>query len=162
MIADKYGLTREDMDQYSLASHRKATAATAAGAFEREILPIAITDAQGDPAWHVADEGIRRDATNEAISSVRTLAEGGAITAANASQIADGSAAVLIVSEEALKINNLTHKERIAHFSVNAGDPVMMLEEPIPATERVLKRTGLKIGDRIGRASCRERACQYV
>src|SRR3546814_5367735 len=59
MIADKYGLTREDMDQYSLASHRKATAATAAGAFEREILPIAITDAQGDPAWHVADEGIR-------------------------------------------------------------------------------------------------------
>src|SRR3546814_12227336 len=123
------------MDQYSLASHRKATAATAAGAFEREILPIAITDAQGDPAWHVADEGIRRDATIEAISSVRTLAEGGAITAANASQIADGSAAVLIVSEEALKIHNLTPKARIAHFSVTAGDPVMLLDEPIPATE---------------------------
>src|SRR3546814_21139964 len=82
-----------------------------------------------------------------AISSVRTLAEGGAITAANASQIADGSAAVLIVSEEALKIHNLTPKARIAHFSVTAGDPVMMLEEPIPATERVLKRAGLKIGD---------------
>src|SRR3546814_13835583 len=68
----RFRSTREDMDQYSLASHRKATAATAAGAFEREILPIAITDAQGDPAWHVADEGIRRDATIEAISSVRT------------------------------------------------------------------------------------------
>src|SRR3546814_20127277 len=95
MIADKYGLTREDMDQYSLASHRKATAATAAGAFEREILPIAITDAQGDPAWHVADDGIRRDATIEAIRCVRQLAEGGAITAANGSQIAAGSAAVL-------------------------------------------------------------------
>src|SRR3546814_14153874 len=81
-----------------------------------------------------------------AISSVRTLAEGGAITAANASQIADGSAAVLIVSEEALKIHNLTPKARIAHFSVTAGDPVMMLEEPIPATEPVLNRAGLKNG----------------
>src|SRR3546814_20102147 len=82
-----------------------------------------------------------------AISSVRTLAEGGAITAANASQIADGSAAVLIVSEEVLKIHNLTPKARIAHFSVTAGDPVMTLEEPISATERVLKRSGIKIGD---------------
>src|SRR3546814_17261689 len=87
------------------------------------------------------------DAPRGAISAIRTPAEGGAITAANASQIADGSAAVLIVSEEALKIHNLTPKARIAHFSVTAGDPVMMLEEPIPATERVLKRTGLKIGD---------------
>src|SRR3546814_183739 len=116
MIADKYGLTREDMDQYSLASHRKATAATAAGAFEREILPIAITDAQGDPAWHVADEGIRRDATIEAISSVRTLAEGGAITAANESQTADGSAAVVVVSAEALNVRHSqtkTTEERV-------------------------------------------------
>src|SRR3546814_16046581 len=121
MIADKYGLTREDMDQYSLASHRKATAATAAGAFEREILPIAITDAQGDPAWHVADEGIRRDATIEAISSVRTLAEGGAITAANASQIAAGSAAGLTVSEEALQLNNTPPKARVAHYTDRAA-----------------------------------------
>src|SRR3546814_19693251 len=119
------------MDQYSLASHRKATAATAAGAFEREILPIAITDAQGDPAWHVADDGIRRDATIEAISSVRTLAAGGAITAANARQSADGSAAGLIVSEEALKLHNRTPKARIAHDTVTAGAPGTTMDDPI-------------------------------
>jgi acetyl-CoA C-acetyltransferase len=147
MVADKYGLSREEMDRYSLGSHQRAAQATHAGAFDREIVPIAITNADGLPDWHKVDEGIRYDASLESIGAVKTLAEGGTITAASASQIADGAAAVLVVSEQALETHGLTPLARIVNLTVTAGDPVIMLEEPIPATRRALARAGLSIGD---------------
>jgi acetyl-CoA C-acetyltransferase len=98
-------------------------------------------------AIHLVDEGIRFDATLEGIAGVKLLQEGGAITAASSSQICDGASAALIVSEQALKDHGLTPRARIHHISVTAGDPVIMLEEPLFATEKALKKAGMKIGD---------------
>ena len=102
MMADKYGFSREDLDAFALESHKRAAAATANGSFEREILPLEIVDADGHPALHVRDEGIRADATIESLGAVRLLQENGKISAANASQICDGASGVLVVSERAL------------------------------------------------------------
>ena len=146
MIADKYGFTREDHDRFALDSHRKAAAATAAGAFDREILPIPIGSEESRDV-HSVDEGIRFDATLEAIGSVRLLREGGTISAASASQITDGASAVLVVSERALKDHGLTPLARIHNLTVTAGDPVVMLEEPIAATRRALERAGMSLAD---------------
>jgi acetyl-CoA C-acetyltransferase len=146
MIVKKYGFTREDLDAYALESHHKAIAATQAGAFENEIVALEIDTPEGKQ-WHKVDEGIRFDATMESIGSVKLLQEGGAISAANASQICDGSSAVLIVSEQALKDHNLTPRARIVNLTVTAGDPVIMLEEPLFATDRALKRAGMNIAD---------------
>jgi len=142
MIAAKYGFDRETLDRFALESHRRAAAATKAGAFEREIVPL---DVDGVP--HVTDEGIRYDATMESIGSVKLLGEGGVISAANASQICDGASGALVVSERALKDYGLTPIARIVDMVVTAGDPVIMLEEPIPATQRALKRAGMRIED---------------
>jgi acetyl-CoA C-acetyltransferase len=141
-VADKYGFSREEMDAYSLESHLRAAAAIRAGAFEREIVPVAT---ETGVVGH--DEGVRFDASIEAIASVKPLAEGGSITAANASQITDGASAVLVVGEKALKAHNLTPLARVHNLTVTAGDPVIMLEEPIPATRRALARAGLALGD---------------
>ena len=138
MIARKYGYDRETLDRFALESHRRAAAATEAGAFADEIVPL------GD---HRTDEGIRYDATLESIGSVKLLAEGGVISAANASQICDGASGALIVSERALKEHGLTPLARIVNMTVTAGDPVIMLEEPLPATARALSRAGMSIGD---------------
>lgn len=146
MLARKWGFIREDLDRFALESHQKAAAAVRAGAFEGEIVPLSIETPEG-PRIHDEDEGIRKDATLEGISSVKTLLEGGMISAANASQICDGSSAVLVVSEAALKQHGLTPKARIHNLTVTGGDPVMMLEEPLFATERALKRAGMKIED---------------
>jgi acetyl-CoA C-acetyltransferase len=145
MIADKYGFDRESMDAFALASHRKAAAAIDAGAFAREIVPVEVTDADGAVHVHDRDEGVRREATLEAMATVKPIQEGGSITAANASQMTDGSSAALIVGERALKTYGLTPIARIHALAVTAGDPVVMLEEPIPATHKVLKRAGLKL-----------------
>ena len=144
LVAEKYGLQREDLDRYALQSHRRAHAATQAGAFEREIVPLTVQTASGTEQ-HRHDEGIRADATLEAISSVKLIREGGVISAANASQICDGASAVLIVNERGLKAHNLTPLARIHTLAVTAGDPVIMLEEPINATRNALKRAGLSI-----------------
>lgn len=146
LIADKYGFSREDLDRFALESHRRAAAAIAAGAFEREIIGLEI-DAPEGRRLHLKDEGVRPETTLEQIGAVKTLQEGGIISAANASQICDGSSAALIVSERALKEHGLTPIARIHSFIVTAGDPVIMLEEPIPATRRALQRAGLKIED---------------
>jgi acetyl-CoA C-acetyltransferase len=146
MMAKKYGFSREALDRYALGSHQRAAKATEAGAFAAEIVPIAIETPDG-PVQHVRDEGIRYDATLETIGSVKLLKEGGVITAANASQICDGASGALVVSERALKQHNLKPLARIHHMTVTAGDPVIMLEEPIPATRRALERAGMKIGD---------------
>ncbi len=146
MIVAKHGLTKDDLDRFALASHQKAIRATESGAFAGEIVPIAIETPDG-PDTHTVDQGIRFDATLESISGVKLLHEGGTLTAATSSQICDGSSAVLVVSEEALKRHGLTPLARIHTLTVSAGDPVIMLEEPLFATDKALQRAGLKIGD---------------
>ncbi len=146
MIVKKHGFNREQLDAFALESHQRAIAATQSGAFDAEIVPLEIAGADG-PEWHKTDEGIRYDATLESIGSVKLLQEGGTISAANASQICDGASAVMIVSEAALKAHNLTPIARIVNLTVTGGDPVIMLEEPLFATDRALKRAGMKIED---------------
>lgn len=146
MIVEKHGFTKDDLDRFALASHEKAIAATRAGAFEAEIVPVEIETPDG-PQMHTVDEGIRFDATLESIAGVKLLSEGGTITAATASQICDGSSAALIVSEKVLKEQGLTPLARIVNLTVTAGDPVIMLEEPLFATDRALRRAGMKIDD---------------
>jgi acetyl-CoA C-acetyltransferase len=147
MIAEKYQLTKEELDRFALESHRKAARATDEGAFDEEIVPIEIVLEDGSKALHTRDEGIRRDASLESIASVKLLREGGRISAANASQICDGASGVVVVSEKALKEHNLTPLVRIANLTVTGGDPVIMLEEVIPATRRALARSGMRIED---------------
>ena len=146
MIAEKYGFSRGEMDAYGLESHRRAAAATQAGAFDAEIVPLAIETESG-ASVHSRDEGIRYDATAESMASVKLLNEGGRLTAATASQIADGSAALLIASERAVKAHGLTPLARIHNLTVTGGDPVIMLAEPIRATRIALERAGMAIGD---------------
>lgn len=146
MIVKKHGFTREMLDAYALESHRRAAAATQAGAFENEIVPLEIETPDG-AQMHKTDEGIRYDATPESLAGVKLLQEGGSITAANASQICDGASAVMIVSEAALKAHGLTPLARIHNLTVTAGDPVIMLEEPLFATDRALQRAGMTIND---------------
>jgi len=146
MIVKKHGFTKDQLDQFAYTSHLRAKAATEAGAFKNEIVPIEIETPEGK-AWHTIDEGIRMDATLEGIASVKLLQEGGALTAATSSQICDGASAALVVSEEALKRYNLTPLARIHTLTVTAGDPVIMLEEPLFATDKALAKAGLKIGD---------------
>ena len=147
MIAERYQMTREALDAFALDSHRKAAAATEAGAFEREIVPVAVLDEEGREQLHTKDQGIRYDATIESLGSLKTLSPGGVITAGNASQICDGASAVLVVSERALKAHGLKPLARIDSLAVTAGDPVIMLMEPIPATARALERAGRRIED---------------
>ncbi|HVQ09971.1 MAG TPA: acetyl-CoA C-acetyltransferase [Allosphingosinicella sp.] len=147
MIARKYGYDRGRLDAYALESHRRAKAATEAGAFADEIVAVEVTLPDGSTEIHSIDEGIRFDATLEGISAVKLLKEDGVISAASASQICDGSAAVLIVSEQALKEHGLTPLARIHNLTVTAGDPVIMLEEPLFATDRALRRAGMTIAD---------------
>jgi acetyl-CoA C-acetyltransferase len=146
MIVKKHGFTKEQLDQFSFESHIKAKAATEAGAFADEIIALEVETPEGK-ALHGVDEGIRFDATLEGIAGVKLLQEGGTITAASSSQICDGASAVLIVSEQALKDHGLTPVARIHNLTVTAGDPVIMLEEPLFATDRALQRAGMKIGD---------------
>ncbi len=138
MIAEKWNITREEMEAFALESHRRALAAIDAGRFVAEIAPI------GDFA---IDETPRRDTTLERMATLKPLREDGRVTAAVSSQNADASAALLIVSEKAVKQHGLKPRARIHHMSVRADDPVWMLTAPIPATRRALEKTGLGIGD---------------
>ena len=149
MMARKYGLSKDELDRYALLSHQRARAATEAGVFQREILPIEVRNAEGAGTgeMHTVDEGIRMDATFEGIASVKLLQDGGVITAANASQICDGATGVMVVNERGLKALGVQPLARIHHMSVMGHDPVIMLEAPVPATERALKKAGMKIGD---------------
>jgi acetyl-CoA C-acetyltransferase len=149
MISKKYGFRREDLDAYALSSHQRAIAATKAGAFESEIVPLAVKRADGTASdeMHTIDEGIRFDASPEGIGAVKLLQEGGTITAANASQICDGASGVLVVNEKGLKDLGVKPLARIHHMSLLGHDPVIMLEAPLPATERALKKAGMRIED---------------
>ena len=149
MVAKKHGLSRAELDEYSFRSHQRAIAATRAGAFTAEIVSVAqrMSDGIETGEMHLVDEGIRFDATLEGIASVKLLAEGGVCTAANASQICDGAAGLLVVNERGLKLLGVKPLARVHHMSVIGGDPVMMLEAPIPATARALKKAGMAIDD---------------
>jgi acetyl-CoA C-acetyltransferase len=142
MVADKYGLNRDEMDAFALQSHRRAAAAIEAGAFREEIVPVKTAGGLVDQ-----DEGVRFDASLEAMASVKPLLEGGSITAANASQMTDGASGVLVASEAAVKRYGLKPIARVHGMAVTAGDPVMMLDEPGPATRRVLERSGMTLAD---------------
>ena len=147
MMARKYGFDRAALDAYALESHHRAAAATQAGKFDAEIVPLEVETAEGETLVHKVDEGIRFDASLEKIASVKLLTEGGVISAANASQICDGAAALLIVNERGLKTHGLTPLARVHEMTVLGHDPVIMLEAPIPATEWALARAGMTLGD---------------
>ena len=149
MIAEKYGLAKDDLDTYALQSHRRAAEASRAGFFAEEIVPIEARLADGTPTGevHTIDEGIRFDASLDGIRNVKLLREGGRITAGNASQICDGASGVMVVGERALKALRLAPLARVHHMTVIGHDPVIMLEGPIPATRLALARAGLDIDD---------------
>jgi len=147
MMAQIYGFTREELDAFALSSHRKAAAATDSEAFEREIVIVDGVDKEGNARRHDRDEGIRADANLEGLAELKAITADGMITAGNASQVCDGASGVLIVSEQALKRHGLTPLARIDNLTVTAGDPVIMLEEPIPATRRALERSGRKLDE---------------
>lgn len=151
MLAVKYELTKEELDNYALRSHQRASAATRAGHFDTEILPLAVCAADGAATSdkHTGDEGIRFDASREGIAAVKLLQEGGRHTAATASQICDGAAAILVVNERGLKLLGGSAKPfaRVHQMTVLGHDPVIMLEAPIPATPIALRRAGLRLED---------------
>ncbi len=147
MLAKKYGVTRQELDNFGYQSHMKAAAATESGKFREEIMPINLTLENGDTFIHDADEGIRANASLEAISGLEPLAPGGVITAGTASQISDGSAAVMLANADAVKKYGLKPRARIHSLAVVGSDPVIMLEGPIPATKKALERVGLTIDD---------------
>ena len=149
MMAKQHGLSKDQLDAFALGSHQKAAAAAKAGAFDAEILPLPVRTQGGESTGetHTIDEGIRFDATLDGIRSVKLLREGGVITAANASQICDGASAVLVVNERGLKALGAKPLARIHHLSVLGGDPVVMLDTPLAAAQRALKKAGMKIGE---------------
>ena len=139
MIASQWKMSREDSERFALASHQRALAAIADGPFDREILPYA--------GISTSTKARAPNTSLEKMATLPTLAEGGVLTAAVASQISDGAAALLIASQDAVDRFGLTPRARIHHMSVRGADPVMMLTAPIPATQHALKRTGLSIDD---------------
>jgi len=147
MMAEKYKLTKDQLDEFGYRSHQRAIAATQGGAFKDEIVAVDGKDAEGNVVRHDVDEGIRFDVSLEGMKGVKLLREGGRITAATSSQICDGASGVMIVSEQALKEFNLEPMARIHHLSVIGHDPVIMLEAPLPATERALKKAGMSVDD---------------
>jgi acetyl-CoA acetyltransferase family protein len=146
LIADKWNISRDDMDRFGVQSQSRAARATTEGRFEREILPV--LDSEGQPMTR--DEGLR-DTTMESLGklkpSFRSEEDGGRVTAGNSSQITDGAAAVLIMSEAKAAALGLTPRARFVNFSLAGDDPRFMLTAPIPATHKVLERAGLSIGD---------------
>ncbi|MFD5383924.1 acetyl-CoA C-acetyltransferase [Streptomyces sp. NPDC127074] len=138
LIAEKWGITREAMEEFALGSHRRALRAMDEGRFDREVVPF------GDVR---TDEGPRRDTSLEKMAALKPLMEGGRLTAALSSQVSDGASALLVASEQAVREHGLTPRARVHHLSVRGEDPIRMLSAPIPATAHALKKTGLTIGD---------------
>lgn len=137
-IAEKWNITREEMEEFAFQSHQRALKAIAEGRFDREIIPF-------NGVTH--DEGPRADTTLEKMAGLKTLVPGGRLTAAVASQVSDGASAMLIASERAVKQFNLKPRARIHHMSVRGDDPILMLTAPIPATRYALDKAGMKLED---------------
>ena len=147
LMAEKWNLSRQDLDNFALSSHQKAMLAVEGKYFDREILPIQAKNAEGKSDMIFVDEGIRYDASFEALAGLKTVTEGGVITAGNASQITDGAAAVMVCNDAGLKKIKTDPRARIVAISVVGDDPIMMLGGPIPASHKVLKAAGLNIDD---------------
>jgi acetyl-CoA C-acetyltransferase len=147
MMAKKYNLSKDELDEYSYLSHQRAIAATQAGRFKSEIVPVEITRPDGTTDSHTVDEGIRFDVSLDGIKGVKLIAENGKLTAASASQICDGASGVLVVNERGLKSLGIKPMARIHHMTMMGGDPVIMLDAPLHATERALKKAGMTIDD---------------
>jgi acetyl-CoA acyltransferase len=150
MIADQWGISREELDEFSVQSHRRAARATAEGRFDREIVPVYVRDDNGEATDELmtSDEGIRPDSSVEALANLKpAFKEGGKVTAGNSSQITDGASAVLIMSEEKAREFGYTPRARFHSFALAGVDPVTMLTGPIPATTKVLARAGLTLDE---------------
>ena len=147
LMAEKWSLSRQDLDNFALSSHQKAMLAVEGKYFDREILPVQAKNAEGKSDMIFVDEGIRYDASLEALAGLKTVTEGGVITAGNASQITDGASAVMVCNDAGLKKIKTDPRARIVAISVVGDDPIMMLGGPIPASHKVLKAAGLNIND---------------
>ena len=150
MIADQWGLSRDELDAFGARSQQFGLRATEEGRFEREIVPVTVRDADGKPTDDILsrDEGLRPGTTSETLANLKpAFKENGKVTAGNSSQISDGASAVLVMSEEKAAELGLTPRARFVGFSVVGVDPVTMLTGPIPATQKVLERTKLTIDD---------------
>lgn len=147
MIAKKYDYSREQLDRFGYDSHQKAIAAIQGGRFDAEIVPLTVTLADGSTEQHNKDEGVRYDVSLEGMAQVKLLAEDGRVTAATASQICDGASGVMVVNEAGLKALGVQPLARIHSMTVTGGDPVIMLEEPLFATQKALKRAGMSIDE---------------
>jgi acetyl-CoA acyltransferase len=150
MIADQWGISREELDAFSVQSHHRAARATEEGRFENEIVPVAVRDDEGKDTDEVfaVDEGIRPDSSVETLANLKpAFKEDGKITAGNSSQITDGSSAVLIMSEEKANALGLRPRARFHAFALAGVDPITMLTGPIPATTAVLERAKLTLDD---------------
>jgi acetyl-CoA acyltransferase len=147
LIAEKWGLTRSGQDEFALRSHRRAAAAQDAGRFDPQLVPVEVPG-NGQSAWVRADEGVRRDTSMEKLAGLKpAFRPDGQVTAGNSSQISDGAAALLLASREAAERLGLRPLARFAGFALAGVDPVLMLTGVIPATERVLRQTGLGMDD---------------
>jgi acetyl-CoA C-acetyltransferase len=147
MMAEKYGLSKDQLDTYSYDSHQRAIAATQAGKFKDEIVSLQITRADSSTDTHHIDEGIRFDASLDGIKGVKLIAENGKHTAASASQICDGASGVMVVNEKGLKSLGVKPLARIHHLTMMGGDPVIMLDAPVHATKRTLEKAGMSVDD---------------
>jgi len=146
LIAHKWELSREDLDKFSLESHRRAAQATTEGRFTSQIVPIQVQNEDGTTGEFSRDEGIRPDTSLEKLASLKpAFKPDGLITAGNSSQISDGAAAVLIMERETAKKLGLKPRARFVAFSLAGEDPIFMLTAPIPATRKVLAKAGLSI-----------------
>ena len=147
LVADKWNLSREDLDKFALQSHLKAAAASKAELFNGEILPLQGKNDNGNDAMVMLDEGIRYDASIEALAGLKTVTEGGVITAGNASQITDGASAIMVCNDSGLKKITSDPRALIKTITVVGDDPVFMLTGPIPASKLALKKANLTIND---------------
>ncbi|MBL8611929.1 MAG: acetyl-CoA C-acyltransferase [Myxococcales bacterium] len=146
-VAEKWKITREEQDAFALASHQKAAAAAASGAFDAEIAPVSIPQKKGDPQVVKADESVRGDTTLEALAKLQPVfKKGGSVTAGNSSPLNDGASGVLVVSEELLRAEKLEPLARVVAFATAGVDPGFMGEGPIPASKRALERAGWSVG----------------
>jgi acetyl-CoA acyltransferase len=146
LVAQKWGLSREELDAFSLESHRRAARATAEGRFRHQIVPVEVKNEDGTTSIFDQDEGIRSDTSLEKLSNLKPAFKAdGLITAGNSSQISDGAAAVLIMERETAKKLGLKPRARFVSFSLAGDNPIMMLTAPIPATYKVLKKAGLTL-----------------
>lgn len=149
MIAQKFGFSRDDLDQYAYATTLRAIDAVKVGRFEAEIIPLEVRFADGsvNGELHTVDEGIRFDVTMDSIRGVKLLQEGGLITAATSSQVCDGASGVMVVNERGLKALGIAPLARVHQMTVLGHDPIVMLDAPLPATELALRKAGMNIDD---------------